>query len=265
MESSGHGCQAQPAVGLSIVGFILDECLSVVAFAPGNEDEVPIKRHGRCAARCGKRCCRFPRICRWVIHVVHVGVVGGGIKPSSDVCSSDLDRDHCEMITGFRQRRQITPFARDGVVDLVGRDSDCVDATSTDRVNFSVESRDTNRAARAFEWGEHSPAVACRIVFEGDIQSAHVNVPRETTNDEDFAIHSSGARVTEATRHRRPLTPAIRPWIVFFIEWLIVASARRASKYVYLSVDSSYGYFAARLRKPCLLRPPALAGGLWPR
>src|SRR5262245_21552463 len=175
---------------------------------------------------------------------MHVGVVGGAVKPSADCVDLTVKCDHCEMIAGFRQRSQLTPFARDRVVDLVGRDSDCVDATSTDRVNFSVESRDANRAARALEWRQRSPVVTSRIVFEGDIQSAHVDVPRETTNDEDLAIHSSGARVTEAARHRRPLTPAIRPWIVFFIERLIVASARRASKYVYLSVDGSNGHLA---------------------
>src|SRR5213592_3969395 len=87
------------------------------------------------------------------------------------------------MITGLGQGCKLAPYARGRVVDLVSRDRHSVDAASTNRVNLPVEGGHANRAARALEWRQGSPAIACRIVFEGDIQGAQVDVPGEATDD----------------------------------------------------------------------------------
>src|SRR5207247_11450779 len=101
MAASGHRSHAQPAPGLSIVDFIFDEGLPVVAFAARNEDEVPIERHSRCAPGCGKGRRRLPGICRWVVDVVHAGIVCGGIKTSADRVDSSINHTIRYMITGF--------------------------------------------------------------------------------------------------------------------------------------------------------------------
>src|SRR5438309_1343079 len=141
----------------------------------------------------------------------------------------------------------------------------CIDAAPADRVKLSVQRSQTHRSARTFHWRQCPPGIAAWIVFESDVQGAHMDISCETADDVDLSVHPDRACVTDAARHRRALTPAIRCRIVLLNELLIVASSGRSAHHVNLSVHRSGRYLAAWFRKPRLLRPLPLARRLGSR
>src|SRR5437016_4516774 len=141
------------------------------------------------------------------------------------------------MIPRFRQRREFAPCIAGWIIDFMRCDGHGIDTTSSNRVNLSVESGNTDRAARALHRRQRPPGILGRIIFEDDIQCAHVDIPSKAANDEDFAVHSYGSRMTEPAWHRRPLPPPVRCRIVFLVERLRVYSKRGTPEDVNLSVS----------------------------
>src|SRR5437879_980304 len=99
------------------------------------------------------------------------------------------------MIARFWQRSEIAPGILGGIVNFVRSDSDRIHTSSADRVDLSIECRKAYRSARILHRCERPPAILRRIVFERDVQSTHVNIPREAANRIDFAVHSNGTRM----------------------------------------------------------------------
>src|SRR5438034_1638914 len=123
-----------------------------------------------------------------------------------------------------------------------------VHASPADRIQLPVKSSQTDRAARALHGRQRSPGIVPRVVFESDIQCAHMDVSCETADDIDLSIHPDSTRMTHAARYRRTNAPTIRRRIVFFDQLLIVSSQRRAAQDINLSIYGSDGYLAARFR-----------------
>ena len=118
----------------------------------------------------------MPGICRRVVDVVQIRIVGVIRGAPADNMDSPVHDNHSHVVAGRAQAARLGSIFQSKCHRPHAWHSYLVESAPSDRVDLAIDHSHADRSARAAERRQLPPSVSREIVFENKIESSNMDI-----------------------------------------------------------------------------------------